>query len=166
MRFAAIETPVGPLTLVAGDAGLRAILWPRESPPPYADAGSHPVLADAEQQLHEYFAGTRRSFDLPLDLVGTPFQRRAWLALATIPFATTVSYGEQARRLGVPRATRAVGAANGRNPISIVLPCHRVVGASGALTGYGGGLDVKQRLLEHERQVGLTDDARGAFHQS
>jgi methylated-DNA-[protein]-cysteine S-methyltransferase len=153
MRFTEIETPVGALTLVAGDDGLRAVLWPRDSPPRDADAGSHPVLAEAEQQLHEYFAGARRSFDLPLDLVGTPFQQRAWLALATIPFATTISYGEQARRLGVPRAVRAIGAANGRNPLSIVLPCHRVVGASGALTGYGGGLDAKRHLLEHELRV-------------
>jgi methylated-DNA-[protein]-cysteine S-methyltransferase len=153
MRFAEVETPVGVLTLVAGDAGLRAVLWPHESPPPDAAPGHHPVLAAAEQQLDDYFAGTRRTFDLPLDLVGTPFQQRAWRALATIPFATTTSYGEQARRLGVPRAVRAIGAANGRNPLSIVLPCHRVVGANGALTGYGGGLDAKQRLLAHERRV-------------
>ena len=153
VKFAEVETPVGVLRLVAGDAGLRGVLWPRESPPPNAAPGDHPVLAAAEQQLHEYFAGARRTFDLPLDLVGTPFQRRAWLALATIPFATTISYGEQARRLGVPRAARAVGAANGRNPLSIVLPCHRVVGASGALTGYGGGLDAKRYLLDHELRV-------------
>jgi methylated-DNA-[protein]-cysteine S-methyltransferase len=151
MRFTEIETPVGALTLVAGDDGLRSILWPGQPPPRDAEAGRHPVLAETERQLREYFAGTRRSFDLPLDLVGTPFQQRAWLALATIPFATTISYGEQARRLGVPRAVRAIGAANGRNPISIVLPCHRVVGANGALTGYGGGLDAKRDLLEHER---------------
>ena len=153
MRYAEIETPVGVLTLVAGDAGLRGVLWPRESPPRDASPGDHPVLAAAERQLHDYFAGTRRTFDLPLDLVGTPFQRRAWLALATIPFATTISYGEQARRLGVPRAVRAIGAANGRNPLSIVLPCHRVVGANGALTGYGGGLDAKRQLLDHELRV-------------
>jgi methylated-DNA-[protein]-cysteine S-methyltransferase len=153
VRFTEIDTPVGALTLVAGDNGLRAILWPDQSPPRDAEAGSHPVIADAEQQLDEYFAGARRSFDLPLDLVGTPFQQRAWLALATIPFGTTISYGEQARRLGVPRAVRAIGAANGRNPLSIVLPCHRVVGANGALTGYGGGLDAKRHLLEHELRV-------------
>jgi methylated-DNA-[protein]-cysteine S-methyltransferase len=153
LRFAEVETPVGVLTLVAGDAGLRGVLWPGESPPRDADAADHPVLAEAERQLHEYFAGARRTFDLPLDLVGTPFQRRAWLALATIPFATTISYGEQALRLGAPRAARAVGAANGRNPLSIVLPCHRVVGASGALTGYGGGLDAKRHLLDHELRV-------------
>jgi methylated-DNA-[protein]-cysteine S-methyltransferase len=153
MRLAEIETPVGLLTLVAGDAGLRGVLWPGESVPRDADAGDHPVLAGAERQLHEYFAGTRRVFDLPLDLIGSPFQRRAWLALATIPFATTISYGEQAHRLGVPRAARAVGAANGRNPLSIVLPCHRVIGANGALTGYGGGLDAKRYLLDHELRV-------------
>jgi methylated-DNA-[protein]-cysteine S-methyltransferase len=105
------------------------------------------------EQLKEYFAGTRRAFELPLNLVGTPFERQAWLALATIPYGTTVSYGEQARRLGHPRAARAVGAANGRNPVSIVLPCHRVVGVGGALTGYAGGLDAKRTLLEHEARV-------------
>jgi methylated-DNA-[protein]-cysteine S-methyltransferase len=152
VRFAEIETPVGALTLVASDAGLRGVLWSRE-PPPDAARGAHPVLAAAEQQLQDYFAGTRRTFDLPLDLLGTPFQRRAWLALATIPFATTISYGEQARRLGVPQAVRAIGAANGRNPLSIVLPCHRVVGVNGALTGYGGGLDAKRQLLDHELRV-------------
>ena len=162
VRLAEIETPVGVLTLVAGDAGLRAVLWPRESPPPDAAPGDHPVLAAAERQLRDYFAGTRTTFDLPLDLAGTPFQRRAWLALATVPFATTISYGEQARRLGVPRAVRAIGAANGRNPLSIVLPCHRVVGANGALTGYGGGLDAKRHLLDHESGI---DGGAAAFHR-
>jgi methylated-DNA-[protein]-cysteine S-methyltransferase len=165
MRFAEVGTPVGRLTLVAGEAGLRAVLWRGEQPPRDAESGGHPVLAAAEQQLHEYFAGTRRVFELPLDLVGTPFQQRAWLALSTIPFATTISYGEQARRLGLPRAFRAVGAANGRNPLSIVLPCHRVVGANGALTGYGGGLEAKQRLLAHERHVAdLSDRGGTALH--
>jgi methylated-DNA-[protein]-cysteine S-methyltransferase len=111
------------------------------------------VLAAAEEQLREYFAGDRLSFELPLDLVGTAFQRTAWLALASIPYGSTVSYGEQARRLGHPRAARAVGAANGRNPLAIVLPCHRLVGADGRLTGYGGGLEAKRALLEHEARV-------------
>ena len=108
----------------------------------------------AATQLDEYFAGTRRAFDLPLDLRGTLFQNRTWSALAELPYGTTVSYGEQARRLGVPRAARAVGAANGSNPLPIVLPCHRVIGANGALTGYGGGLDVKRWLLAHEAGAG------------
>jgi methylated-DNA-[protein]-cysteine S-methyltransferase len=154
MTLTEVETPVGLLTLVGGDTGLRAVLWPGGPTPHDAEPGPHAVLAETERQLREYFEGTRRTFELPLELVGTPFQRRAWLALANIPYATTVSYGEKARRLGVPRAARAIGAANGRNPLSIVLPCHRVVGAGGALTGYGGGLDAKRRLLDHELRVG------------
>jgi methylated-DNA-[protein]-cysteine S-methyltransferase len=153
VSIAKLETPVGTLTLVAGDLGLRAVLFPDEAPPEGAVGGAHQLLASAARQLQEYFAGERRTFDLPLDPVGTPFQRRCWLALSSIPYGTTVSYGEQARRLGHPRAARAVGAANARNPISIVLPCHRVVGANGALTGYGGGLDAKRLLLEHEARV-------------
>jgi len=108
------------------------------------------VLARAGQQLGEYFAGTRTTFDIPLDAPGTAFQRRVWDALRAIPYGTTLSYGELARRLGDVRATRAVGAANGKNPIPIIVPCHRVVGANGALTGFGGGLDRKRWLLEHE----------------
>jgi methylated-DNA-[protein]-cysteine S-methyltransferase len=108
------------------------------------------VLAQARQQLTEYFAGSRTTFDLPLDPSGTEFQRRVWDSLRTIPYGTTTSYGAIARRLGDPHATRAVGAANGQNPIPIVVPCHRVVGAKGELTGFGGGIDRKRWLLEHE----------------
>jgi methylated-DNA-[protein]-cysteine S-methyltransferase len=157
-----MASPVGELTLVASDLGLRSVTWPNERPGRVAPAPgpvsnhSHPVLEIAQRQLSEYFAGERTEFDVPLDLVGTPFQRAAWLSLATIPYGETVSYGEQARRLGRPKAARAVGAANGRNPISIILPCHRVVASSGALTGFAGGLDVKRMLLEHER-VSLYD---------
>lgn len=154
-----MDSPVGELTLVASDAGLRSVTWPNERPgrvasPETLHAGDHPVLAAAKAQLGEYFSGTRAAFDLPLDLVGTDFQRRAWLALADVPYGETVSYGEQAARLGHPRSARAIGAANGRNPISIVLPCHRVIGGGGALTGFAGGLDVKRALLEHERANG------------
>jgi methylated-DNA-[protein]-cysteine S-methyltransferase len=153
MRLAQLETPVGRLTVVAGDRGLRSVLFAGEAPPERAVEGLHPLLASVARQLDEYFAGERREFDLPLDLAGTPFQRRAWLGLASIPYGATISYGEQARRLGHPRAARAVGSANARNPVSIVLPCHRVVGADGTLTGYGGGLDMKRMLLEHEARV-------------
>jgi methylated-DNA-[protein]-cysteine S-methyltransferase len=155
MRLATCDTPVGPLTLVAGDAGLRRVLWPGEAPPPgaRAGAGADALLDDAAEQLRAWFAGTRTAFDLPLDLPGTAFQRRAWLALAEIPYGTTRSYGAQAQRLGRPGAARAVGAANARNPVPIVLPCHRLVGATGALTGFAGGLDVKRSLLEHEARV-------------
>jgi methylated-DNA-[protein]-cysteine S-methyltransferase len=153
IQFVPVETPVGRLTLLAGPAGVREVLWPGERPPPDTLAGTHPALELAAEQIGEYFAGERRAFRLPLDLVGTPFQRRAWLALASIPFGTSLSYGDQARRLGHPRAVRAVGAANARNPVPIVLPCHRLVGADGSLTGFGGGLDVKRTLLEHEARV-------------
>ena len=115
-----------------------------------AQAETKECLRRRPQQLREYFAGTRKAFDLPLDLHGTEFQRRAWLGLAAIPYGATRSYGEQARRLGVPRAARAVGAANGANPLPIVLPCHRLVGADGSLTGFGGGLEVKRWLLDFE----------------
>jgi methylated-DNA-[protein]-cysteine S-methyltransferase len=144
---------MGMLTLVAGDGGLRTLVFDGEEWPGEARPGEHPVLAQALRQLGEYFEGRRRTFELPLELPGTPFQQNAWRALASIPFGTTISYGEQARRLGRPAAARAVGAANARNPISIVLPCHRVVASDGALTGYGGGLDVKRALLEHEARV-------------
>jgi methylated-DNA-[protein]-cysteine S-methyltransferase len=145
-----VATPIGELRLVASSAGLRAVLWPGREHGEPAAPGDSPVLEDARAQLAEYFAGTREIFALPLDLRGTPFQRDAWLALAEIPYGRTATYAEQARRLGRPRAVRAVGAANGRNPVPIVLPCHRVVGSDGSLTGFGGGLDVKQALLEHE----------------
>ena len=141
-----VDTPVGRLGLVASERGLRRVLWAGEP----GAGGDEAVLAAAAAQLREYFDGSRRAFDLPLDLEGTPFQRRAWLALAEIPYGATRSYGEQARLLGMPRAARAVGAANGANPVPIVLPCHRLVGADGSLTGFGGGLDVKRWLLDFE----------------
>jgi methylated-DNA-[protein]-cysteine S-methyltransferase len=159
VRLARIDSPVGELTLVGSDAGLRAVLFAGEAAPAGAVEGPHPVLDAAARQLREWFAGERTTFELPLDLTAaTAFQRRAWLALAAIPYATTRSYGEQARELGVPRAARAVGAANGRNPLSIVLPCHRLIGADGALTGFSGGLEVKRALLDHEAATA----ARGA----
>ena len=152
-----VETPIGALRLVGSDAGLRAVLWPdreaREDFVAQSHKGSSPLLDDAARQLGEYFNGGRTAFELPLDLVGTRFQRAAWLALAEIPFGQTVSYAEQALRLGRPHAIRAVGAANGRNPLPIVLPCHRVIGSDGSLTGFGGGLEVKRALLDHEAGV-------------
>jgi methylated-DNA-[protein]-cysteine S-methyltransferase len=158
-----VASPVGELTLVGGDAGLRAVLFAGEPAPPDAVEAPHPVLEDAARQLREWFAGARTAFDLPLDLAAaTAFQRRAWLALAEIPYGTTRSYGEQARVLGAPRAARAVGAANGRNPLSIVLPCHRLVGADGALTGFSGGLEVKRALLAHEAATAAGPAAAGS----
>ena len=148
-----LETPIGELTLVASETGLRSVYFPGPVPELDAVDGDSPVLAEAVRQLEEYFDGTRTDFDLPLDLNGTSFQVDAWRGLAEIPYGETVSYGEQARRLGKPEAVRAVGAANGRNPLPIVLPCHRVIGADGSLTGFGGGLHVKQALLDHEAGV-------------
>jgi len=155
-------TPVGILTLVASDRGLRAVLWPKLSaqragisPRPRRNP-DHPILQKTIRQLDEYFAGTRTSFDLPLDLEGTRFQLAAWRSLADIPFGETTTYGRQAASLGIPAAARAVGAANGANPVCIVLPCHRVIGADGSLTGFGGGLPTKQWLLDHEAQVART----------
>jgi len=153
-----MDTPVGPLTIVVSAHGVRAILWPDEDPGRVRPAtGStdpdHPVVVATVAQLTEYFDGVREEFDLPLDPVGTDFQQAAWSALRTIPYGTTVSYGEQAARMGDRRKARAVGAANGRNPISIVVPCHRVVGANGSLTGFAGGIDTKAWLLDHERRL-------------
>lgn len=151
-----IDSPVGPLTLVAGDAGLVAILWADDDPArvPLGDAADdpdHPVLTAAAAQLADYFAGARRTFDLPLDFRGTGFQRAVWAALLTIPYGETRSYGQIAAQLGRPGASRAVGAANGRNPISIVAPCHRVIGSGGRLTGFAGGLAAKETLLTLEQ---------------
>ncbi len=151
-----VDSPVGTLTIVASDAGVRAVLWPDDDPKRVrvldaVDDPTHPVIAAAASQLDEYFAGTRTTFDVPLDPVGTDFQRAAWEALLTIPYGVTVSYGDQADRMGDRRKARAVGAANGRNPISIIVPCHRVVGANGSLTGFAGGVDTKAWLLAHEQ---------------
>lgn len=148
-------SPVGTLTLVASDDGLAGILWADEREgrvrlPVETEDRRHPVLVDTERQLKEYFSGRRRTFDLKLDFVGTPFQRRVWKALLTIPYGETRSYGEIAKQIGKPTAARAVGAANGKNPVSIVAPCHRVVGSTGTLTGFAGGLDAKARLLALE----------------
>ena len=157
-----MTSPVGELRLIAGGRGLRAILWGAEDAARIASIdeddlveGSTPVLDAAVAQLEEYFAGTRRQFDLPLDPLGTPFQQSAWMVLRTIPYGTTISYGQQAEQLGDPNKARAVGAANGKNPLSIVVPCHRVIGSSGHLTGFAAGLDIKSWLLDHERQQRL-----------
>ena len=148
MPSAVVDSPIGPLALVASETALQAVLFDGRR---IAAEGTSAVLDEAARQLHAYFAGDLVEFDLPLELQGTEFHRRCWLALASIPYGQTVSYGEQARRLGLGSdAARAVGAANGRNPLPLVLPCHRVIGADGSLTGFGGGLHVKRFLLEHE----------------
>ena len=164
-----IESPVGPLTLVARDGALVGLYMheQRHRPAPetfgHRDDDAEPFAA-ARAQLAEYFAGTRREFDLPLAPSGTPFQERVWAALREIPYGETTSYGELAEHIGSPGAARAVGLANGRNPIGIVVPCHRVVGSTGALTGYGGGIETKRKLLAAERgDVPDTLFGAGAF---
>jgi methylated-DNA-[protein]-cysteine S-methyltransferase len=161
-----VSSPLGDLTLVAEDGGLVAVLWQGEAPtrvPVHhvvstpTQAIRHPVLGAAARQLDEYFGGGRLQFDVPLAPRGTSFQVLAWRALAAIPFGETVSYTEQARRIGHPTAVRAVGAANGRNPLSIILPCHRVVGSNGALTGFAGGIVAKAALLDFEQRVAWGD---------
>jgi len=155
--FIHFESPIGRLVLTSDGTALTA-LYPEQSRKAlstdgWADDGTAEPLVLARSQLHEYFAGTRRTFDLPLRLAGTAFQQRVWRGLQEIAYGETSSYGQLARRIGKPGASRAVGLANGRNPISIVVPCHRVIGADGSLTGYGGGLERKQWLLAHEANL-------------
>lgn len=156
-RFrAVIDSPLGRLVL-ASDGRALTSLWLPESrryvAEPAPDRDGDDILEEAARQLRDYFSGERRDFDLPLAPAGTPFQLRVWRELCAIDFGQTISYGELARRVGNPAASRAVGAANGRNPIGLVIPCHRVIGANGSLTGYGGGLDTKAWLLRHESGV-------------
>lgn len=151
MRYSTLTTPVGELMLTADDDGaLTGVNLPNRHPDPSGWERDDELLADARRQLTEYFAGERSTFDLPLRPVGAPFQLRVWEALLRIPYGETASYGELARELGHPTAARAVGAANGRNPIAIVVPCHRVIGSDGSLTGYAGGLECKRALLDLE----------------
>jgi len=150
-----IASPVGPLTLVADASQLLAVLWPNEGHQRMrfektCEDLHHPVLVEAQRQLTEYFRGKRTTFELPIHFLGTAFQQRVWRQLLSIPYGQTRSYGQVARAIGNPSSFRAVGAANGKNPLSIVVPCHRVIGASGELTGFGGGLDVKAALLDLE----------------
>lgn len=166
-----LVSPIGKLTLVADGAALIAVLWPNDRPfrvtlgDMQEDRHHHPVLSEAARQLTEYFGGERTTFDLPLRLRGTVFQKRVWQQLRRIPYGHTRSYGQLASAIGNRSASRAVGLANSKNPLSIIVPCHRVIGASGSLTGYAGGLETKARLLELEgaRITGLahtSDDCR------
>ena len=155
--YTKMDSAVGVLTLVASDIGLTAILWENDAPGrvrlgELVEAPDHPILLEAKRQIAAYFAGTLTAFTVPLDFQGSAFQKSVWAALLTIPFGETRSYGEIARQIGRPGASRAVGAANGRNPISIIAPCHRVIGANGSLTGFAGGLEAKKLLLDLERQ--------------
>lgn len=157
LAYSSLASPVGEITVVAGERGLLRVHLGR---PGTLNLGTdlersprHHHVAEAIDQLDEYFAGTRRTFDLRLDLRGTEFQVSAWRALARVPYGRTASYADQARRIGNPRAVRAVGSANGRNPVAVVLPCHRIISSDGSLGGYTGGLKVKKWLLEHEQLV-------------
>lgn len=152
------ESPVGVLTLIASDEAVRAVLWPNERPGRVTirervEAGSNPIVDQARRELDEYFSGERTRFEVPVDIVGTDFQRAVWTALTTITYGTTRSYGSLADAVGNPQAARAVGAATGLNPISIIVPCHRLIGTNGSMTGFAGGLDVKRWLLQHEQQT-------------
>jgi methylated-DNA-[protein]-cysteine S-methyltransferase len=157
LAYKTIDSPVGRLKLVASDKGLVAVLWENDKPnrvrlgAMMADQ-RHPILLDTERQLEQYFAGERKTFSVALDIRGTSFQKNVWEALLAIPFGETRSYGQLAKQLGNARAMRAVGGANGRNPVSIIVPCHRVIGSSGKLIGFAGGLETKARLLGLEEQ--------------
>ena len=156
------SAPFGVVTVVGSDLGIRFVLFANDAHPKplerlhISDTEIHDSVSDAITQLEEYFDGSRHDFELPLDLQGTEFQVAAWNALAEIPYGRTASYGEQAASIGRPKAVRAIGGANGRNPVAIVLPCHRIVGADGSLTGFGGGIAVKKWLLDHEQSMLLS----------
>ncbi len=165
--YKTMESPVGLLKLVASDRGLAAILWENDDPKrvrlsPLEEDEAHPVLLETERQLNDYFAGKLEKFSLKLDFAGTEFQKKVWEALLTIPFGETRSYGQIARQIGRPKAVRAVGAANGKNPVSIIAPCHRVIGSNGKLTGFAGGLEVKALLLGIESK---SDVQKRAGHR-
>lgn len=153
------EAPFGVVTVIGSNFGIRFVMFSNDAHPKpleklhISDTDIHDSVNDAVIQLDEYFAGSRRDFELPLDLQGTEFQVAAWNALAEIPYGRTASYGQQAASIGRPKAVRAIGGANGRNPVAIVLPCHRIVGADGSLTGFGGGIAVKKWLLDHEQSI-------------
>jgi methylated-DNA-[protein]-cysteine S-methyltransferase len=156
LAFMEMASPVGSLKLVANDTALVAVLWENENLKrvrlaELIEQTHHPILLETQKQLTEYFAGKRQQFDLPLDFEGTEFQQKVWQALLTIPFGETRSYRDIAEQIGNVKAVRAVGAANGKNPISIIAPCHRVVGANGKLVGFAGGLDNKDILLKIEQ---------------
>ncbi len=153
MYYATMDTPMGPLCLAGTEHGLTRVDFQHGDRPVATDAAwreDSGILAEAAQQLREYFSGTRQDFSLSLAPAGTPFQQRVWEELRRIPYGVTITYRELSQRLGMPNGARAVGTANGRNPIAIIIPCHRVVGVDGRLRGYASGLPIKHRLLQHE----------------
>lgn len=165
--YKTLKSPVGELKLIASDKGLAAILWENDDPKRVRISAaeedkSHPVLVEAERQLGEYFSGNLKKFSLPLDFTGTDFQKKVWNALLAIPFGETRSYSQIAMQIGHPKAVRAVGAANGKNPLSVIAPCHRVIGADGKLTGFAGGLEAKALLLGIELQNTISGKKNAA----
>ena len=172
LSYKLVDSPVGVLKLVASEKGLAAILWEKDNPlrvriSHVMNEPLHPVLVRTEKELNEYFAGARHVFSVPLDMRGTPFQKQVWEALLGIPFGETRSYGDLAERLGNRAASRAVGAAKGRNPIAIIVPCHRVIGATGKLTGFAGGLAAKAHLLRLEGiRTGDKSSKSGATYEN
>ena len=164
--YKTVNSPVGQLKLVASERGLAAILWENDDPKRVRLAAlvedkNHPVLCETERQLNDYFAGKLKEFSLKFDSAGTDFQRKVWRALAAIPFGETLSYREIAQQIGRPEAARAVGAAIGRNPVSIIVPCHRVIGSNGKLTGFAGGVETKAALLKLESDSHATAPPSG-----
>ncbi len=158
LKFKFMNTVVGTLKIIVNDKALVAILWDKEKPNRVLlgnmeEAPTNPLLLEVEKQLGEYFKGQRTVFDLPLETEGTPFQKAVWEELKKIPFGNTASYKDLAQNVNNPKAVRAVGSANGRNPISIIVPCHRVIGANGKLSGFAGGVDRKKILLDLERSI-------------
>jgi methylated-DNA-[protein]-cysteine S-methyltransferase len=154
-HYDTFDSPCGPMLLVASDAGLAGVYFDRQKYLPrlgaaWRHAPAHALLQKTKKQLREYFAGDRREFDLPLDPAGTPFQRAVWKAIGRVPYGHTITYAELAKRAGHPEGPRAAGAATGRNPISVIVPCHRIVGTDGSLTGYAGGIPRKRALLKLE----------------
>ncbi|MBE9464454.1 methylated-DNA--[protein]-cysteine S-methyltransferase [Dyadobacter sp. UP-52] len=159
--FKTMESPVGKLILVASEQGLSSVLWEKDDPDSTGISfgikdGSHPVLLETEKQLNEYFAKKRKDFSLKLDFQGTEFQKKVWEALLAIPFGETRTYGQVAKQIGSPQAVRAVGGAANKNPIAIIAPCHRVIGSTGKLVGFGGGMANKTILLDIERPFKQT----------
>jgi methylated-DNA-[protein]-cysteine S-methyltransferase len=155
VRFTYLQSPVGPLLLASSGSRLHSICFPKSGSPAMPQSGweeDASELREPVRQLHAYFAAELENFDLPLGPEGTPFQQRVWGELCRIPYGETISYGELAKRIGNPNASRAVGLANGSNPIPIIIPCHRVIGSNGKLTGYGGGLPIKEKLLALEKK--------------
>ena len=167
-RFTTVTSPLGDLLLTADDRGLTGLFMtphPTGSPDDGHRRDDHDgMLAEVRRQLEQYFGGGRTEFDVPLALARTPFQQRVWSGLCDIPYGETISYGTLARRIGKPTAQRAVGLANGRNPVAVIVPCHRVIGANGSLTGYGGGLDRKQILLALEQGIPAPTDRGPSGH--